>query len=140
MRYAASTMETLPMRLTPGQDLRRVLEEKLVTTGGEGAFVLAGIGSLSEARLRLAGAAEPRPLRGDFEILTLSGTVSLDGAHLHMSVADATGAVLGGHVSYGCLVRTTAEVLLALLPDWSLRREPDSRSGYDELVVRHRGA
>lgn len=36
----------------------------------------------------------------------------------------------------GCTVRTTAEVLLALLPDWRLSREPDAATGYDELVVR----
>ena len=44
--------------------------------------------------------------------------------------------VTGGHVAYGCTVRTTAEVLLALLPDWRFSREPDAATGFDELVVR----
>jgi predicted DNA-binding protein with PD1-like motif len=35
-------------------------------------------------------------------------------------------------------VRTTAEVLLALLPEWAFSREPDAATGYDELVVRAR--
>ena len=35
-------------------------------------------------------------------------------------------------------VLTTAEVLLALLPDWQFTREPDAGTGYDELVVRVR--
>ena len=52
------------------------------------------------------------------------------------ALSTATGQVLGGHVAAGCLVRTTAEVLLALLPDWQFTREPDATTGYDELVVR----
>ena len=74
------------------------------------------------------------------EILTLSGTVAAGGdktaSHMHIAVSTATGQVLGGHVAPGCLVRTTAEVLLALLPDWQFTREPDAQTGYDELVVK----
>lgn len=44
--------------------------------------------------------------------------------------------MLGGHVAAGCIVRTTAEVLLALLPEWDFAREPDAATGHDELVVR----
>lgn len=47
--------------------------------------------------------------------------------------------VHGGHVAPGCIVLTTAEVLLALLPDWQFAREPDAVTGYDELVVQPRG-
>jgi hypothetical protein len=35
-------------------------------------------------------------------------------------------------------VRTTAEILLALLPEWEFVREPDAATGYDELVARER--
>lgn len=70
------------------------------------------------------------------EILSLSGSVASNGSHLHMSLSTATGQVLGGHVAPGCIVRTTAEVLLALLPEWEFAREPDAATGYEELVVR----
>ena len=94
--------------------------------------------------LRLAGAAQPERLTGEMEILSLSGTVAVNVAgggahsssHLHMALSTATGQVLGGHVAAGCIVRTTAEVLLALLPEWEFAREPDPATGYDELVVR----
>ena len=39
----------------------------------------------------------------------------------------------------GCIVLTTAEVLLALMPDWHFTREPDAATGYDELVIRPQG-
>ena len=104
------------------------------------AFVLSGIGSLSTAGLRFAGADQPERLSGDMEILSLSGTVAFDGgkssSHLHMVLSTSTGQVQGGHVAAGCTVRTTAEVLLALLPEWEFAREPDALTGYDELVVR----
>ena len=74
-------------------------------------------------------------LHGDLEILTLAGTVAANGSHLHMSVADSEGRVMGGHVANGCIVRTTAEVLLLLLADWSFTREPDPATGYAELVA-----
>ena len=133
-------MKTFPIRLAPGQDLRAALEAAVHSQNVRAAFVLSGIGSLATAGLRMAGAGQPMRLTEDMEILTLSGTVAVDGgktsSHLHMAVSTASGQVLGGHVAPGCIVRTTAEVLLALLPDWQFTREPDALTGYDELVVR----
>jgi predicted DNA-binding protein with PD1-like motif len=128
----------LPLRLHPGADLRRALESAVSERGCEAAFVLGGIGSLGQAQLRLAGAAQALALDGPLEVLTLSGSVAVNGSHLHASLSDAQGRVLGGHLGYGCGVRTTAEVLLALLPQWHFAREPDAATGYDELVARRR--
>ena len=97
--------------------------------------MLSGVGSLSAAGLRFAGVEQPQHLSGDMEILSLSGSVARNGSHLHMALSTATGQVLGGHVAPGCIVPTTAEVLLALLPEWEFAREPDAVTGYDELVV-----
>lgn len=134
---ALDFMQPLPLRLHPGEDLRQALEAALVALGA--AFVLQGIGSLSVAHLRFAGAEQATELRGDLEILTLAGSMAPDGVHLHMSIADAQGRVTGGHVAAGCIVRTTAEILLALLPDHQFSREPDNAgSGFRELVVRPR--
>jgi uncharacterized protein len=133
-RRAASLL--FPVRLLPGDDLRGVLTAMLEQHGVRAAFVLQGIGSLCVARLRFAGATQPTELSRDLEILTLAGSLSPDGAHLHMSVSDADGKVFGGHVAPGCVVRTTAEVLLALLPDHRFSREPDAATGFVELVIR----
>ena len=101
-------MEALPLRLSPDVDLRKALESAVAARLCRAAFVISGIGSLRHARLRLAGMPEPDTLNGDLEILTLAGTISQDGSHLHMSVANAEGRVFGGHVAHGCTVRTTA--------------------------------
>lgn len=129
-------MRSLPVRLRPKQDLRIALESMLSENNIGAAFVLQGIGSLSVARIRFAGMNEATELRGDLEILTLSGSLSPDGGHLHIAVADAQGRVVGGHAAPGCIIRTTAEILLALLPDCHFSREPDAESGCNELAIR----
>lgn len=133
-----NALHFLPLRLRPGEDLRRALEAAVANQGCEAGFIVSGIGSLDQARLRMAGAAEVLEMAGALEVLTLAGSVAANGSHLHASLADAQGRVLGGHLAYGCRVRTTAEVLLALLPDWHFRREHDAATGYDELAPRRR--
>ena len=129
-------METLPLRLNPGLDLRRALEEAVASRKCQAAFVLSGIGSLTQARLRFAGVTDAQCIAGNLELLSLAGSIRGAGAHLHASIGDRQGNVVGGHLSYGCIVRTTAEVLLALLPGWQFERALDAATGYDELVVR----
>ena len=129
-------MQAYPLRLFPGDDLRVALEDVLRQVKLQAAFVVQGIGSLSVAQLRFAGNEDPTELRDDLEILTLAGSLSPDGAHLHMSVADPRGRVFGGHVARGCIVRTTAEILRALLPEHRFSREHDVSSGFMELVIR----
>jgi predicted DNA-binding protein with PD1-like motif len=128
-------MRSLAVRLRPNQELRSALQALLSEHGVGAAFVLQGIGSLDGAWIRFAGMNEATELRGDLEILTLSGSLSPDGVHLHISVADSAGRVSGGHVAPGCIVRTTAEILVALLPDVAFSREPDQESGCRELVI-----
>lgn len=128
-------MDTLPLRLLPGDDLRNGLEAAVRAAGWEAAFVIAGIGSLVDARLRLAGALETLQWPGDSEILTLSGSLSPDGAHLHAALSLPDGRVVGGHVVPGCRVRTTAEVLVLPLRGWRFRRLADPATGWAELDV-----
>jgi hypothetical protein len=118
------------LRLNPGDDLRGALQALSLT-----GFVVAGIGSLVRADLRFAGEPGPTRLEGPLEILTLSGSLTPDGAHLHASVSDASGRVFGGHVCAGCEVRTTAELLVAPLQAGSMSRAFDPATGFTELVI-----
>ena len=129
-------MSYLPIRLEPGADLRRALEQQASGLPNHSAFVVAGIGSLSNVSIRLAAAENESLLSGAFELLSLSGTLSADGAHLHMGIASESGQVMGGHVGYGNVIRTTAEVLLVLPEGWALSRAHDPATGYPELQVR----
>jgi predicted DNA-binding protein with PD1-like motif len=133
-------MRELPIRLRPGADLRLSLEKIVRDQCPNGGFVVCGIGSLNNPRLRLAQSETETYYAGPFEILTLSGTVTNVGAHLHMSMASSSGQVFGGHVVYGNEVRTTVELLLTALADWKLSREFDSDTGYLELIPKPLGA
>ena len=128
-------MELIPLRLRPGDDLKQALESWIAHEGEGSAWIVSGIGSLTVAQLRLAGRTEPSVLDRDLEILTLQGSLCRSGSHIHITVADANGAVLGGHLCEGSVVRTTAEVLIARLPQWQLQRAVDLTTGYRELVI-----
>jgi len=133
---------TLPLkvhalRLAPGDDLREQLASLTRQNAIGAGFILAAVGSLSVARLRYAGLDDAAELRGDLEIVALSGTLATGGAvHLHLAVADATGSVRAGHLLTGSLVRTTAEIVVGEAPDLRFTREVDPSTGYLELVPR----
>ncbi|MDB5741877.1 MAG: hypothetical protein JWR68_192 [Polaromonas sp.] len=117
------------LRLQPGDDVRAALQsafKQLRTQGHQAACVLSAVGSLSQAVLRHAAQPQGDVLDEPLELITLSGTLSLDGPHLHASVADARGRLCGGHVMPGCTVRTTAEIVLGLLPGWKFTRAHDA--------------
>ena len=127
------------LRLLPGDDLRGSLESAFVQLSQQhriaAACIVSAVGSLSHAVLRYADKSGGSEVSGPLELLMLSGTLSTDGAHLHGSVSDSQGAVKGGHILPGCIVRTTAEVVIALLPGWEFRRELDAATGFRELVA-----
>lgn len=127
-------MAVTVLRLMPGDDVRSALEGLGLAAG----CVVSAVGSLSQAMLRYAGREEGVLLEGPLELLTLSGTLSADGAHLHASVSDAQGRVRGGHVMPGCIVRTTLEVVATPLEGWEFKRTPDVATGFRELVATRR--
>ena len=128
-------MKVVPLRLQPGDDLRQALEAWMGEQPEQAGCLISAVGSLSLAQLRLAGATVATAIHGELEILSLSGTLSPDGAHLHIAVADLQGSVIGGHLGAGSLVRTTAELVIGLLPEWLFCRELDPATGYPELRI-----
>ena len=129
-------MKVVPLRLQPGDDLRQTLEAWMGEQQEQAGCLISAVGSLSVAQLRFAGAAEATAIHGELEILSLSGTLTPDGAHLHIAIADRSGAVIGGHIGAGSLVRTTAELVIGLLPEWRFSREFDPVTGYAELAIK----
>ncbi len=135
-------MQVHVLRLVPGDDLRVSLETAFAALaqehGIQAACIVSAVGGLSRAVLRYADKPSGSDINAPLELLMLSGTLSPDGAHLHASVADDQGEVRGGHLMPGCIVRTTAEIVIALLPGWQFRRELDAATGFNELKARPR--
>jgi len=109
-------MRSLPLKLGPGSDLRRSLEQLAIEQGAAG-FVLGVVGNLSRAAFQCAGRSGPTILEGDLEIITLQGTVAPDGVHLHLSLSDSDCQVWGGHLEPGTLVLKGADLLVGFLQD-----------------------
>jgi uncharacterized protein len=123
------------LRLQPGDDLKHSLKAFALEHQLEAGIILTALGSLNQVALRFAGRSEATILTAPLELLSLTGTLSHQGLHLHGAVADAEGRVYGGHIMAGCRVRTTVEIAIAQLPNLSFRRALDDQTGYLELVV-----
>ena len=124
-----------PLRFKPGQDLKVALEEFARKERIHAAWILSGIGSLTELHIRFANAESGTTRNGFFEILSLSGTVSINGVHVHISIADQQGRVEGGHLLDGNIIYTTAEIIITESQEHIFTRELDSESGFKELRV-----
>ncbi|HND85486.1 MAG TPA: DNA-binding protein [Pseudobdellovibrionaceae bacterium] len=123
-------------RLRPGADLKKFLSEFASSEFFQGGFVVTCVGSLSQVKLRLAQANSETFMAGPFEILSLNGTLSKDGVHLHLGIADGEGRAFGGHLLDGCIVLTTVEIVIEDVKTITLAREFDPETGYRELVVK----
>jgi len=137
-----SAVRMWAFRLAPGADLKPELATFVGAGGLKAAFIAACVGSLARARLRLPSlAGDPAPvltLHEPMEIVSLAGTLSPEGPHLHIALARRDGACIGGHVLDGCIVHTTAELVLGELTDLAFRRAADAATGYRELAVDRR--
>ena len=107
-------MEPLPLKLAPGSDVRLSLEE-LAQRDGISGFVLGVVGNLTKASFQCPGQAEPTVLEGDLEVITLNGTFSPEGVHLHLSLSDGACQVWGGHLEPGTIVQKGVDLLIGVL-------------------------
>jgi uncharacterized protein len=128
-------MQTTALRLHPQQDLKIELENFVQTQEIEAACIVTCVGSLTQVVLRFASQSDGTLLEGKFEIVSLTGVMSMHGSHYHMAIADATGRTLGGHLMPGSLIYTTAEIIIGILPHFRFRRESDPITTYRELAI-----
>ncbi|WII71807.1 DNA-binding protein [Bdellovibrio sp. 22V] len=133
-----SSVTTHCFRLRPGQDLKKELLYYCQMHHLHAACVISSVGSLTKAHIRLSGGKDVVEFQGPFEIISLNGTLSAEGIHLHVSLSNFEGDVIGGHLMDGCEIYTTAEIVLLENVDLSFTREMDGHTGYKELIVKQR--
>lgn len=129
-------MKTITMRLKPGQDLLLEMDRLARERKLEAACVVTCVGSLTTAVLRYANQSHTDTLTGHFEIVSLTGTLSIHGSHYHISISDETGKTIGAHLMEGCRVYTTAEIVIGVIEGVSYLRTMCEESGYPELDIR----
>lgn len=131
----SSRIRTYALRLQPGEDLKKELQKFTNKNHIRAGAIVTCVGSLRQASLRLANQKETSVFEDKFEIISLVGTLSSDGSHLHAGLSDGTGKTIGGHVMDGCLIYMTAEIIVAKLPDLEFSRTTDAVTGFQELQI-----
>lgn len=124
------------IRLKPHEDLKISLQKFAVENRIKAGVIVTCVGSLEQYNMRFANQKVGSSRKGHFEIVSLTGTLSESGAHLHISVSDPAGVTTGGHLLDGNLIFTTAEIAIAELTDLVFDRVLDPASGYPELTIR----
>jgi predicted DNA-binding protein with PD1-like motif len=122
-------------RLKPGDDLKTAIQKLVLLNGIQAGWVISCVGSLTQYCLRFANQANESREQGFYEIISLSGTLSIHGSHLHLGIADNKGKMTGGHLLEGCLVYTTAEVIIGETLQLSFTRAKDGSTAWNELQI-----
>src|ERR1019366_9416851 len=123
------------LRLLPGDDLRLSIENFVNEHAIEAGWMVTCVGSLTAYSIRFANQKNSSNGNGYFEIVSLTGTLSVNGCHLHISIADETGKAIGGHLMHVCKIYTTAEIVLVESGKYIFTREKDDDTGWKELQV-----
>lgn len=125
----------IAIRLVRGSDLKQSIAQVVSQYGIQAGSIASCVGCLSAVNLRLATAQQTLQREESFEIVSVMGTLTLDHQHIHISVSDKSGLVIGGHLLEGCIIDTTAELIVHSYPKLHFSREFDSSTGYTELKV-----
>jgi predicted DNA-binding protein with PD1-like motif len=128
-------MKIHALRLKPDQDLRLELKKFAIAHHIQAGYILSAIGSFKQVALRFADQPSSTVWKGRYELLSLAGTLSVHGMHLHMAIADNQGRAFGGHLTVGCILYTTAEIIIGESEDLTFLRTLDPQTGFLELEI-----
>lgn len=125
----------LVLRLNPDEDLKKkiasICEKNKIMAGA----VVSVVGSLKNLNIRLANSNAFLKREEKMEVLSLQGSISVSGIHLHISVADSQGNVMGGHLMDENHIFTTLEMVILIFEDLIFDRKIDNQTGYKELMI-----
>ena len=128
-------MKVFALRLKPNEDLKQTLKIFALQENIKAGFILTAIGSLKVATIRFANQDRSTVLSEEFEILSLNGTIATTGVHLHIAISDKQGKTIGGHLDDGCIIYTTAEIVIGISEEYTFLRTLDQQTGYKELEI-----
>jgi len=124
----------LYLRLNPGDDLLRSLEQAVADSGIRNGAILAGIGSLTSYHFHVVSSTELPPDNafergeGAFDVLNVNGFIFDGRVHAHITFSN-TEVAMGGHLEEGCRVLTFAILTIADTPEVDL-------AGWDRVAPR----
>lgn len=122
-------------RLRRGDDLLGSIQAYAREHKIEAGYMACCVGCVTRARLRDASGVTLRAIDEPMEIVSVTGTISQNRCHLHISLSKEDLSTIGGHLVEGCMVNTTAEIVLCELDGMRFSKQFDEETGYDELSV-----
>ena len=118
-------------------EVLKVIKELAKKEEIKAGVVLSAVGCVLKGRVRNAGATAILDIPEHCEIVSLNGTVSTSRTHLHIALTKADLSAVGGHLTEGCIIDTTCELVIMEIPDMEIHTEFDETTGYDELIFQN---
>ncbi len=120
----AQTPKAIAVRLDPGDDvlvaLRKLAKDHQIKAG----VIATGVGSLAQLTIRFAAKPDTYVMKGNYEVVSFSGTFGVEGEHIHLSFADKEGKLTGGHLMPTvCKVDKTFELVVWKIEGWDFKRK-----------------
>jgi uncharacterized protein len=131
----SQTDQSHALRLLPGQDLKASIQKYVNEHEIQSGWIITCVGSLTNYSIRFANAPDGTKGSGHFEIVSLTGTLSQNGSHIHICISDSSGNTIGGHLLEGCNVYTTAEIILNESSKYLFTRQKDGSTPWEELHI-----
>lgn len=128
-------MKMHAIRLKYGDDLRRSIESYVKSKGIKAAAIVSCAGCVYKVCIRKADGSSIFENEEHYEIVSLQGTIATNGSHIHISLSDNNLKTIGGHLKYGTLVNTTAEIVMIEIDNYHFERVFDYQTGYEELEI-----
>jgi uncharacterized protein len=129
---------TIAFRLKPNEDLKAGIEKIVQDNKIQAGYIITAVGSLTDYNIRFANQAQGSTGKGHFEIVSLVGTLSTEGSHIHISISDSAGKTIGGHLMDKNLIYTTAEIVIGYTDKYKFARKADGTTPWKELLVEER--
>lgn len=127
-------MMTYALYLEPKQDLMKALNAFVKQKQLKASYIFTCAGSLTRAVLGPPSQPGPATYEGQFEIISLVGTLGPSGADLELSISDASGNTIDGRLLPGCAIGRSAEIILSELSGGFSAQSLIPRTGDDALA------
>lgn len=132
-------MKTYAFRLQKGQDVKEQIKQFVKDNKIQAGVIITAVGCVYRAVIRMAGAtpekSDIRTYEEKLEVVSLVGTVSQNDSHLHISLSNKDGGVIGGHLKGEAIVDVTMEIVIGDMENVTFTTEFDKATGYKELKV-----
>lgn len=142
-------MKSHCIRLKPNMDLKKEILNLCLQQNIKAGCIISAVGSLKQINLRLASfqnnttdsnsvdesASNFLIKNENFEIVSITGTVSQEACHIHLAVADSNAQVFGGHLMFENLIYTTCELIILEIPQIQFLRTLDPQTQFKELII-----